>query len=164
MPETVRLTGALDPRSGWEATACSLAKALEVVSTRSAFLLLREAFYGTERFDDFTVRAGISEPVAAARLKDLVAHGLLAREPYRDPGQRTRYAYRLSDKGADLMPALAALMQWGDRWLTDDGGPVSLRHSSCGEHVQATLRCDAGHDVSLNELELARAARSSEPK
>lgn len=150
------MTGSLEPRSGWEARRCSLARALEVVSTRSAFLLLREAFYGTSRFDDFAARAGVSEPVAAARLKELVAHGLLTRAPYREPGQRTRYAYRLTEMGADLLPALAALMQWGDRWLADDGGPVRLRHAGCGSSVHAQLRCDAGHEVGLGELELAR--------
>jgi DNA-binding HxlR family transcriptional regulator len=159
MTDTLELTGALNPRSGWDAERCSLAKALEVVSTRSAFLLLREAFYGTERFDDFAARAGVSDPVAAARLKQLVEHGLLVREPYRQPGQRTRYAYRLSDKGADLFPALVALMQWGDRWLAEDGPPVQLRHKRCGATVHAELRCEGEHDVALGELELARPAR-----
>src|SRR5271166_2042176 len=112
---TLRLTGPLDPREGWRATACPIARAMEVVGTRSAFLLLREAFYGTTRFDDFAERVGISEPVAAARLRELVDDGLLAREPYREPGQRTRLAYRLTDKGAELLPVLLALMQWGDR-------------------------------------------------
>jgi DNA-binding HxlR family transcriptional regulator len=159
MAETLELTGALNPRSGWDATRCSLAKALEVVSTRSAFLLLREAFYGTERFDDFAARVGVSDPVAAARLKQLVEHGLLVREPYREPGQRTRYAYRLSEMGADLFPSLVALMQWGDRWLAEDGPPVEVRHSACGATVHAELRCERGHEVALGELELARPDR-----
>ena len=64
-----------------------------MVSTRSAFLILREAFYGTTRFDDFAERVGISEPVAAARLRELVDEGLLEREDYREPGQRTRQRY-----------------------------------------------------------------------
>jgi DNA-binding HxlR family transcriptional regulator len=155
MSDGVQLAGELSPRSGWEATHCSLAKALDVVSTRSAFLLLREAFYGTERFDEFTARVGISEPVAAARLKELVANGLMTREPYREPGQRTRYAYRLTEMGADLLPSLAALMQWGDRWL-NDGGRVALRHRDCGARVTAQLRGAEGHRVDASELELAR--------
>jgi DNA-binding HxlR family transcriptional regulator len=128
--------------------------ALEVVSTRSAFLILREAFYGTTRFDDFAERVGISEPVAAQRLRELVGAGLLAREDYRDPGQRTRQQYRLTAKGADLLPALVALMQWGDRWLDEDGGPVELRHRDCGEPVGVELRCAADHRVSADELDL----------
>ena len=153
------MTGALDPRGAWAADRCTIAKALDVVSTRSAFLILREAFYGTTRFDDFAARARISEPVAAARLRELVKEGLLERADYREPGQRTRQRYRLTAKGADLFPALAALMQWGDRWLDNRGGPVELRHRDCGEPVAVELRCAAGHVIGTNELDLARRPR-----
>ena len=159
MENAIRMTGALDPRSAWTAERCTIAKALDVLSTRSAFLILREAFYGTSRFDDFAERARISEPVAAARLRELVDEGLLEREDYREPGQRTRQRYRLTEKGADLFPALAALMQWGDRWLDDRGGPVELRHRDCGEPVAVELRCAAGHAVGAGELDLARRNR-----
>jgi DNA-binding HxlR family transcriptional regulator len=158
-PTAVRLTGELDPREGWKAERCTIAKSLEVLSTRSALLILREAFYGTTRFDDFAERVGISEPATAARLQELVDDGLLEREDYREPGQRTRQRYRLTEKGADLFPALVALMQWGDRWLDDRGGPVEIRHRECGEQVAVELRCAAGHDVTPGELELARRSR-----
>ena len=155
MDHAVRMTGILDPRDGWAASRCTIARALEVVSARSAFLILREAFYGTTRFDDFAKRAGISEPVAASRLRELVEQGLLEREDYREPGQRTRQRYRLTDKGADLFPALVALMQWGDRWLDETGGPVELRHRDCGQAVNVQLRCAAEHYVSADDLDLA---------
>jgi DNA-binding HxlR family transcriptional regulator len=153
--DTIHMTGALDPRGGWEASNCSVDRALGVVGTRSAMLLLREAFYGTSRFDDFAARVGLSDAVTAARLKELTSEGLLVREPYREPGQRTREAYRLTEKGADLLPALTALMTWGDRWL-NDGGRVELRHHGCGSRVQARLQCGEGHRVELGELDLAR--------
>jgi DNA-binding HxlR family transcriptional regulator len=126
-----------------------------VISTRSAFLILREAFYGTTRFDDFAARVGISQPVAATRLRELVEQGLLVREDYREPGQRTRQQYRLTEKGADLFPALAALMQWGDRWLDDQGGPLDLSHRGCGETVSVQLRCASGHHVSTDDVDVA---------
>jgi DNA-binding HxlR family transcriptional regulator len=148
------MTGALDPRGGWVADRCSIAKALEVVSTRSSFVILREAFYGTTRFDEFTERVGISDAVAAVRLRELVDEGLLEREPYRDPGQRTRQRYRLTAKGADLFPALVALQQWGDRWLNDDGR-VQLLHRDCGARVGVQVRCAAGHQVQPADLDLA---------
>jgi DNA-binding HxlR family transcriptional regulator len=155
MEHTLRMTGRLEPRESWTADRCTIARTLEVITTRSAFLILREAFYGTTRFDDFAQRAGISEPVAAARLRELVDDGLLEREDYREPGQRTRQRYRLTQKGADLFPALAALMQWGDQWLDERGGPVELRHRDCGEPVAVELRCAAGHVVTADELDLA---------
>lgn len=155
MEHTVRMTGRLEPREGWTAHNCPIGKALGVIPTRSAFLILREAFYGTTRFDDFAERVGISEPATAARLKELVDNGLLEREDYQEPGQRTRQRYRLTEKGADLFPALVALMQWGSRWLDDRGGPIELRHRECGARVGVELRCEAGHDVVSDDLELA---------
>jgi DNA-binding HxlR family transcriptional regulator len=160
MSAALHLTGRLSPREAWTADRCTLAKSLDVISTRSAFLILREAFYGTARFDDFAQRAGISEPVAAARLHELVDEGLLVREDYREPGQRTRQQYRLTEKGADLFPALAALMQWGDRWLDDRGGPLELRHRGCGETVSVQLRCAAGHQVPADDLDVAARERA----
>jgi DNA-binding HxlR family transcriptional regulator len=156
MEGTVRLTGTLEPRSGWKAERCTIAKSLEVLSTRSALLIMREAFYGTTRFDDFAERVGISEPVAAARLRELVEEGLLEREDYREPGQRTRQQYRLTPKGADLFPVLVALMKWGDRWLDDRGGPIELLHRDCGEPVEVSLHCAAGHEVHSGEIDVAR--------
>ena len=153
------MTGQLDPRAAWTAERCTIAKALEAVSTRSALLIMREAFYGTTRFDDFAERVGLSEPATAARLRELVDEGLLEREDYREPGQRTRQQYRLTPKGADLFPVLAALMQWGDRWLDDRGGPVELLHRDCGEAVSVSLRCAAGHEVASGEIDLARRRR-----
>ena len=149
------MTGRLDPRGGWTASRCSIARTLDVVGARSTFLILREALYGTTRFDDFAERVGLSESVTAARLRELVDEGLLEREAYQEPGQRTRHQYRLTEKGADLLPVLVALMQWGDRWLAEDGGPVQLRHHDCGEPVGLELRCRAGHEVAAGELDLA---------
>jgi DNA-binding HxlR family transcriptional regulator len=150
----VQLTGRLLPRQSWSADRCSIRRALQVAGNASALLIMREAFYGTSRFDDFAQRAGISQPAAAARLRDLVDDGLLERVPYREPGQRTRMGYRLTDQGADLLPVLVALMQWGDRWLAPGGAPVELRHRQCGEPVQAELRCAAGHRPAAGEIDL----------
>lgn len=152
----LNLTGSLSPREAWMADRCTLARSLEVISTRSAFLILREAFYGTTRFDDFAQRVGVSDPVVAARLRELVDDGLLTREDYREPGQRTRRQYLLTEKGADLFPALAALMQWGDRWLDDRGGPIELRHRDCGETVQVEMRCASGHQVATEDVDAVR--------
>ena len=153
---TLRMTGELEPRDGWTAGAeCTIAKSVEVLSTRSAFLLMREAFYGATRFEEFVRRAELTEPTASARLRELVEQGLLEREPYREPGQRTRQRYRLTEKGADLFPVIVSLMQWGNRWLSDTGGPAELRHRGCGAVVHAELRCEHGHQVELVDLDLA---------
>jgi DNA-binding HxlR family transcriptional regulator len=158
----------LDPvlrRRSSAAPDCSVDRALQVVSTRSAMLLMREIFYGVTRFDDLTARVGISEPIAAARLKELVAEGLLVREPYQEPGQRTRYAYQLTEKGADLLPVIVSLMRWGDRWTpAEGGGPIELTHCGCGEPVSAELRCAAGHLVQAPDIHAAPTAASLAPR
>ncbi len=159
MPATsLHVDPRLQARRG-AAPDCSIDHALQVLSTRSALLLMREAFYGVERFDELTARVGISEPVAAARLRELVAAGLLTRRPYREPGQRTRSAYRLTEKGADLLPVLVGLLDWGDRWAAaEGGGPVALTHRDCGAAVSAHLRCAAGPEVGAGEIHAAPTA------
>ena len=125
---------------------CSIARTLGVVGEKWTLLVLREAFYGVRRFDDFHAALGCARNLLSARLKTLVANGLLERRAYRDDRGRRRYEYRLTEKGLDVFPALVALMAWGDRWAADDTGPaVMLEHRDCGERVSVQLRCDAGH-------------------
>jgi DNA-binding HxlR family transcriptional regulator len=146
MTEPIHLLGDLEPRDGWTAERCPMAATLELLGTRSAFLILREAFYGATRFEEFARRTQLSEPVVAARLRELEQEGLLEREDYREPGQRTRRRYLLTAKGADAFPIVVAMMRWGARWI-DGRDRVELRHDGCGEPLEAVLRCAAGHEV-----------------
>jgi DNA-binding HxlR family transcriptional regulator len=157
-PHALHPGAGLAPRESWPPINdhCAIARTLGVVSTRTAFLILREAFYGATRFEQFAERAQISEPVAAARLKELTEAGLLTKVPYREPGQRTRSAYELTDKGADLLPVLVALFDWGDRWLFDPGARIGLNHAGCGAQVHAVLACEAGHRVPADDVEITR--------
>jgi DNA-binding HxlR family transcriptional regulator len=133
-------------RSAYSAENCSIARTLEVVGEKWTLLVLREAFYGTRRFDDFQRAIGCARNLLSARLSTLVEHGILRREPYHEPGSRPRAEYRLTEKGVDLFPVLVALLQWGDRWAADpEGPPVEVRHADCGEPVEVELRCAAGH-------------------
>ncbi len=145
----------LESRDTWDMTGCSVARALDVVGTRSAMLILREAYYGARRFDEFARRVGVTDAVAAERLREFVDAGLLEKRPYKEPGQRTRQEYRLTQMGRELFPAVVALMQWGDRWLAgEQGPPIELAHGGCGEPVGAEVRCGAGHRVALSEVEV----------
>lgn len=125
---------------------CSIARTLGVVGEKWTLLILREAFYGVRRFDDFHTALACARNLLAARLKTLVAHGLLERVAYTDERGRGRHEYRLTDKGRELFPVVVALMQWGDKWAADEAGPaVKVVHRGCGEPVTAQLTCDAGH-------------------
>ncbi len=154
------LEGGLEDRSAWRADACPIGKALDVVGTRSAMLIMREAYYGTSRFDDFAQRVGITEAVAAARLRELTDAGLLERRPYRDPGQRTRHEYRLTDMGRELAPVVLGLFQWGAKYLSPGGRPpVDFTHRDCGAALQVTVGCADGHPLPLGQIAVTPSRR-----
>ncbi|QTV79786.1 winged helix-turn-helix transcriptional regulator [Microbacterium sp. NIBRBAC000506063] len=115
---------------------CSVQRTLEVIGEKWTILVLREAFNGVRRFDQIRDHTGMSDAVLSARLRTLVDQGVLAAVPYKEPGARTRYEYRLTEKGLDLYPVLIALLQWGDKHRADPAGRRS-RSST----VTATRRC-----------------------
>ncbi len=120
---------------------CSVAQTLEIVGEWWTLLIIRDAFLGIRRFDEFVDRLGIARNVLTNRLDTLVEHGILRRRPY-DEG-RGRYDYLLTDKGRDLWPVLTALRQWGDEWITGTGNePVLLEHTTCDHLTRAVMVCD----------------------
>jgi DNA-binding HxlR family transcriptional regulator len=119
---------------------CSIAGALEVVGERWTLLLLRDAFLGYRRFEDFQRRNGIARNVLAARLQLLVDEGLLRRERYSERPPRDEY--RLTRKGVDLWPAIVALLQWGDKHVHPDDPPMVLTHRDCGGTLSDRRICE----------------------
>jgi DNA-binding HxlR family transcriptional regulator len=125
---------------------CSIARTLELVGEKWTLLILREAFFGVRRYEDLHRGVGCARNLLSARLAKLVEQEILRREPYREPGSRQRYEYRLTDKGKELFPIVVALMDWGDRWAAGDSGPpLEIRHRDCDAAVHAKLTCDEGH-------------------
>src|SRR2546430_1108714 len=109
---------------------CSVAGTLEILGERWTMLVLREAFLGTHRFDDFHRNIGCARNILSERLQKLVANEILERRPYSD--RPPRFEYRLTEKGIDLWPAIVALMQWGDRYVAGERGPaIVLEHKGC---------------------------------
>jgi DNA-binding HxlR family transcriptional regulator len=155
------LQGTLADRDAWSAVGeCPIEKTMALLGTKSAMLIMREAYYGTTRFDDFWRRIGVTKAAAAARLSDLVEAGLLERRPYREPGQRSRDEYVLTDAGLDFMPVIWAMFEWGQRHLPH---PTRLRmtHKDCGADATVTIRCADGHDVPADELAIRLTEKSS---
>jgi DNA-binding HxlR family transcriptional regulator len=126
-------------RTSFEDVNCSVAQCLEVVGEWWSLLIVRDAFLGVRRFDDFQARLGISRNILNQRLNHLLDNGVLERVPYQDHPPRSEY--RLTDKGRDLGQVVTAMRQWGDRWAAPEGPPLKMRHTGCGRIVRAVAVC-----------------------
>src|SRR3546814_12700184 len=110
---------------------CSVARSLDVIGERWTMLVLRDAFNGLTKFDEFAASLPIARNILAARLKTLVDHGVLTRAQYQE--HPPRHEYRLTAKGAGLYPVLIGLFTWGDEYLAgEDGPPLPPPPRDCG--------------------------------
>lgn len=126
------------PRA-YESQICSVARALEVVGDRWTMLVIRSAFQGIRRFDDFQAHLGIARNVLTDRLNRLCDEQILRRHRYQERPER--YEYRLASKGVELWPVMVSLMLWGDRHYADDGPPLLVHHRGCGGRLTPALTC-----------------------
>ena len=131
---------------------CSVARTLSIVGERWTMLILREAFLGRHRFDEFQHGTGIARNILSSRLRDLVRDGIFERA--RSEGAPGRVEYRLTKKGFDLYPVLAAMMRWGDTWLCDEAGPpMTLIHRLCGARTAPEMVCsNCGERLAAREV------------
>ena len=124
----------------YERQKCSIARSLELIGERWTILVIRDAFLGVRRFDDFQRSLGIARNVLQGRLERLVEGGVLERVRYQERPER--FEYRLTEKGIDLWPVVVSLLAWGDRHEAPDGPPVVLEHKGCGGRVNDRRICD----------------------
>lgn len=127
---------------------CSLARTLGIVGDDWSLMILRDAFLGLTRFGEFQQSLGIAKNILADRLERLVRGGILLRE-----GREARPVYRLTERGRDLLPALVALMQWGDRWLSNGAPPMLLSGPDGQALLPVALRTRTG-TVSPDRLDI----------
>jgi DNA-binding HxlR family transcriptional regulator len=133
-------------------TECSLPAALEAVGERWSFLILRGVFNGLHHFEEFQSTLGIARNILSNRLARLVENDILKREP--DPSDRRKIAYRLTEKGRELLPVLIALRQWGERWVSGvPSNPVLVDRQSRRPVAPMEVRSADGRPLSLNELD-----------
>lgn len=149
----------LQDRSRWNTDACSIGKALDLLSTKTAFLIVRECFYGSTRFDEFSERIGVSAPAVSRALKQLEAAGVIEKVPYREPGQRERDGYVLTRMGEDLLPVLLSLLKWGDEYLQDGRKPLELIDKTTGREVEVQVTSRPGQQVGAEGIEVRWAGR-----
>jgi DNA-binding HxlR family transcriptional regulator len=130
---------------------CGMARASELIGDRWTLLILREAFYGVTRFADLRADLAAPRAVLSQRLDQLVQEEILQRHPYQDEGSRTRYDYRLTEKGRELALVLFALMQWGDRYLRNDPAPLQLVDGKTGDPLTVALVTRTGRVVPVTK-------------
>ena len=139
------LVAARKPHAG-PAPRDAVELAVDVLSDRWTFLILREAFFGVRRYGQLQRNLGIARNVLAERLRQLVSDGMLERVRYRmNPDW---YEYRLTERALDLYPVIVGLMRWADRHLAGDGDApaLDLTHRSCGRPADPYLACSHCHE------------------
>lgn len=134
-----------------ELAQCGLPAALEAIGERWSFLILRGAFNGLHHFEEFQSTLGIARNILANRLGRLVQNGILARTPL--PDDRRKIEYRLTTKGAELLPAVIALRQWGERWETGCvSDPVLVDERDSQPIGKVAIHAHDGRELGLHDL------------
>ena len=146
-----------------ELQSCGLPAALEVMGERWSFMILRAAFNGYHHFEEFLGALGIARNILSSRLVRLVEHGIMQREAM--PDDRRKIEYRLTPKGLDLLPAMLALRQWGEKY----GEGVPSNPVLCDEHdgqpiALIGIHAHDGRRLNYTELEWRDRADIGKPK
>ncbi|MGQ0843344.1 MAG: winged helix-turn-helix transcriptional regulator [Sporichthyaceae bacterium] len=135
--------------------SCPIARTLGSVGEYWTLLVVRDLwFYGPQRFEDLRQGLDVSSNTLTNRLGRLTEYGIVAREAYQSNPER--FEYRLTERGAELVPALTVLAAWGNRHLPAEGGlPVVLRHRDSRHQVRPRVVCERwGEPVSRQDLHL----------
>jgi DNA-binding HxlR family transcriptional regulator len=135
----------------YEGQVCSIARTLEVVGDRWTLLVVRDVVLGNQRFDQLLTSLGVASNILTERLNRLVAEGILERVRYSERPER--FEYHLTDKGRELGVGLIALMQWGDRHLSDRPPRIARRRSD-RSRITARLVAGDGSIVRAGDVEL----------
>jgi DNA-binding HxlR family transcriptional regulator len=137
--------------------SCSIAATLEVIGDPWTLLVIRDAFNGVRRFEQWQDRLGVARNVLAARLKTLVAHGVLEPQLYSERPPRNEYV--LTARGKDLYGILVTLHAWGAKHLYEGNeAGVDVVHRSCGHSLSPRIACGCcGEVVKPRDLQLVLA-------
>lgn len=131
---------------------CSIASTVGILSDAWTFLVIREAFFGSKRFEEFRSGLEITRATLTDRLRRLTAEGILRETTYSDTSSRVEY--KLTKAGIDLYPTFMSLMQFGDRWLESSKDvPLQLIHESCNCVSKPFVACSCCHNkISAREV------------
>lgn len=145
-----------------EIQSCGLPSALEVMGERWSFMILRAAFNGLHHFEEFLGELGIARNILSNRLARLVEHGIMKREHM--PDDRRKIEYRLTEKGLDLLPAMLALRQWGEKYGCGvPSNPVLCDNRDGLPIAQIGIYAHDGRPLGPREMEWRRSADVGKP-
>lgn len=132
---------------------CSIAHTLDVVGDPWTLLIVRDALFGVNRFDDFRRSLDIPRATLSSRLDTLVEHGVMERRQYQDRPERHEYV--LTEKGRDLRHVMVSMLQWGDEWSALPEPPVTLIDADTGDEIEPVY-VDRRSGRPLEDLKVTR--------
>ena len=148
-------------RTRFDDAPCPIARTVDLIGDWWTPILLREAFLGRRRFDEFQQALSLSRSVLTQRLARLVDEGLLARRLYEE--RPPRHEYVLTEKGRAFYPVLAAMWRWGSDWLWEEGSepPVELYDLESGRPVRPRVVDEnTGRPIDVREVRVAPRRRA----
>jgi DNA-binding HxlR family transcriptional regulator len=147
-----------------EDEACSMARTISVIGDRWTLLILRDCFLRVRRFEEFQARLGVTRPILARRLRQLVEDFVLAKVPYQQ--RPLRYEYRLTQKGLDLYPIVMAIVHWGDIHMSGKKGrPLLHQHLGCGKTFDPVVVCsECGEPLDPKRVHVHRGPGAASPR
>jgi len=146
-------------RKSMASASCPVARSLDAVGEWWSLLILRDAFAGTTRFTEFQKSLGLARNVLSARLRKLVAYGVLEVVPASNGSAYQEYV--LTERGKALSPVLVALRQWGEHHLFRPGEPHAILVDKAFQQPLRLLelRANDGRVLQPEEIELLPAKR-----
>lgn len=143
-----------------EVVECGLPGALEVIGDKWSFMILRAGFNGFKHFDSFQAELGIARNILSNRLAKLVDNGIFRREPC--PDDRRKIEYRLTEKAIDLLPALIALRQWGEKYTSKVPPNLVLVDARDRKPIEPVrLHAHDGRPLAYSDLDWDEARKDS---
>lgn len=132
---------------------CPVLKTVGEIGDSWTLMILRECFLGFRRFEDYRNNLRISKSVLTVKIKKLVASGILTKTAYKESNQRTRYEYRMTEKGKDLYLVLISMIEWGNKYLVDETGDrLEILERETGTSPRLSLLNAEGEELGLRDI------------
>lgn len=145
-------------RTSFRERDCPIAHGAELIGDKWKLLIVRNAFLGIKRFDDFQTNLRISSKVLSARLAEMVEDGILAKEDIKS--DRRVKLYSLTEKGEDLLAFTVSLAQWSQRWKNEKSISIVTKNGRAPV-AEVTLSSSEGAELRYGDIFITHGSRES---